>query len=135
MIIGGLLVHLKDRAAEYDYNEYDYSKVDSVFRSAGDTVKGDNLKDKKVDYEEELLDFSEKEILSESLETDNKLVNINTADFNLLLTLPGIGEKTAEKIIELRKRKNGFKSLDELLEVRGIGKAKLDKLKKFLIIE
>lgn len=128
-------MHLKDRAAEYDYNEYDYSKVDSVFRSAGDTVKGDNLKDKKVDYEEELLDFSEKEILSESLETDNKLVNINTADFNLLLTLPGIGEKTAEKIIELRKRKNGFKSLDELLEVRGIGKAKLDKLKKFLIIE
>jgi competence protein ComEA len=49
--------------------------------------------------------------------------------------LPGIGEKTAEKIIELRTERGKFKKLDELMDVKGIGEVKFNKIKKFLYIK
>jgi competence protein ComEA len=52
-----------------------------------------------------------------------------------LIKLPGIGPKTAEKIIILRTQKGGFSRVDELTEVKGIGLKKLNKIKSFLFIE
>ena len=49
--------------------------------------------------------------------------------------LPGIGEKTAEKIIELRKERGKFNTLEELMNVKGIGEVKFNKIKKFLYIK
>ena len=43
--------------------------------------------------------------------------------------LPGIGEKTAENIIEYREKNNGFLDIEELMEVSGIGEAKFNKIK------
>ena len=59
-------------------------------------------------------------------------VNINTADQELLTTLPGIGPATAEKIIEYRTINGKFKSIDELTEVKGIGDKTMAKLKPYL---
>ncbi len=56
-------------------------------------------------------------------------VNINTATAAELETLPGVGPATAEAIIEERTRRGGFASVEELLEVRGIGDAKLAQLR------
>lgn len=53
-------------------------------------------------------------------------VNINTADVAILTTLKGVGEKKAEAIIAWREANSGFESLDQLLEVKGIGAAILD---------
>lgn len=61
--------------------------------------------------------------------SDKILVNINTASLEELMTLDGIGEKTALKIIEYRENNNGFLNVDELIEVSGIGEAKLEKLR------
>ncbi len=55
-------------------------------------------------------------------------ININTATFDELVLLPGIGEKTAARIIERRERTGGFKSLDELKEIKGMGQAAVEKL-------
>jgi competence ComEA-like helix-hairpin-helix protein len=96
------------------------------------------LSDKKVDYEQELLDFSENELSPKKGKVnliDGEVININSADSQTLSRLPGIGIKTAEKIIELRLRKQGFNSVDELIEVKGIGKTKLNNIKKFIIVE
>ena len=49
--------------------------------------------------------------------------------------MPGIGKKTAEKIIELREKKGKLENLNELLEVKGIGKKKLEVIKKYIFIE
>ncbi|MBF7072242.1 helix-hairpin-helix domain-containing protein [Glaciecola sp. MH2013] len=56
--------------------------------------------------------------VSKSLE--NK-ININTANADELTALPGIGQKKAEGIIEYRKLNGEFKTVDELVNVKGIG--------------
>jgi competence protein ComEA len=59
-------------------------------------------------------------------------INVNTATIDELTALPGIGEKRAQAILEARKQKGGFKSVDELTEVKGIGPANLEKLRPYL---
>ena len=49
------------------------------------------------------------------------VVDINNANKEQLITLKGIGEKKAEAILEYRK-KQCFKSVDELVKIKGIGK-------------
>lgn len=61
-------------------------------------------------------------------------VNINTASIEELDTLPGIGEKTAQKIIDYRKSHGGFKTLIEIKEVSGIGDAKYEDVKGLISI-
>lgn len=52
-------------------------------------------------------------------------ININTADVQELTKLKGIGVKKAEAIIAWRKENGNFKTIDQLLEVKGIGDATL----------
>jgi len=52
-----------------------------------------------------------------------------------LIKLPGIGRKTAQKIIEFRNLHGKFKSVNDLLKIKGIGKKKLAKFEKFIIID
>ena len=56
-------------------------------------------------------------------------VNINTASEKELMTLPGIGQTTAKRIIEYRETKKGFKNIEELMNIKGIGKKKFEQLK------
>lgn len=56
-------------------------------------------------------------------------IDLNTADASLLETLPGVGPATAAAIIDHRTRHGPFASVDGLLEVRGIGEAKLAALR------
>jgi competence protein ComEA len=62
------------------------------------------------------------------------VVNINTATTEELQLLPGIGESRARAVIEERKRRGGFKSAEELLDVKGIGDAGLQRLKPFVAV-
>jgi len=60
-------------------------------------------------------------------------ININTANSEQLQTLPKVGPKIAEAIIKYRK-KHPFKSVDELIEVKGIGEKTLEKLKPLVTV-
>ena len=62
------------------------------------------------------------------------VVNVNTATSDELQLLPGIGEARAKAVIALRKQRGGFKSVDELLEVKGIGEAGLERLRPYVRI-
>jgi competence protein ComEA len=63
------------------------------------------------------------------------VVNVNTASVEELQLLPGIGEARARALVELRKRRGGFKSLDELKEVKGIGDASLERMRPYLRLQ
>lgn len=63
------------------------------------------------------------------------LVDLNSAGLDTLTGLPGVGPVTAANIIDYRARSGGFRSVDQLLEVRGIGAKKLEILKDYVIIE
>ncbi len=58
-------------------------------------------------------------------------VNINTATPEQLELLPGIGEARARAVVAMRKQRGGFKSVEELTEVKGIGEASLERLRPF----
>jgi competence protein ComEA len=60
------------------------------------------------------------------------LVNLNSATEQELESLPGVGPSTAAAIIELRRRVGRFSSVDQLLDARGIGDAKLAALRDFV---
>lgn len=57
------------------------------------------------------------------------LVNLNTATAAELESLPGVGPATAEAILDYREQHGPFASVEQLLEVRGIGEAKLEALR------
>jgi competence protein ComEA len=63
--------------------------------------------------------------LGSTVPSGETLVNLNTADLAALDTLPGVGPVTAESILSWRDANGGFTSVDELLEVDGIGEATL----------
>lgn len=62
-------------------------------------------------------------------------ININKASKSELMKLPGVGEVTAERIISYRENVKLFKTYNDLLNVKGIGKKKLEQIKPYLIFE
>ena len=62
------------------------------------------------------------------------VVNINTASAAELDSLPGIGAKTAARIVEYRQKNGPFKKVEELMNVRGVGEKNFLKLKPQLTV-
>lgn len=61
-------------------------------------------------------------------------VNLNTASVAQLEALPGVGLKTAERIIEYRQKNGGFKRVEDVMNVRGVGEKGFLKLKPMLSV-
>jgi competence protein ComEA len=62
------------------------------------------------------------------------LVNINTATQAQLESLPGLGPKVAERILEYRQKNGTFKKVEDLMNVKGIGEKSFLKLKPLLTV-
>lgn len=63
------------------------------------------------------------------------MVNINTGSVPELSILPGIGEKTAEKIIEYRTKYGRFEVIEDILKVPGIGDKTFEDIKDNITVE
>ena len=124
----------------------DLSQINLAFiLSDGIKVYIPNIKDKESDNKNE--DKTNIYITKESgvntivgtSENNNQIsnmkININTADINELDKLPGIGDSTAQKIIDYRNENGKYNSIEDVKNVKGIGDSKFDKIKEFIIVK
>ena len=69
-----------------------------------------------------------------NINSNTNKVNINTATIKEFLTLPGIGQSKAEKIIEYRENNGNFKSIVDIKNVSGIGDSLYEKIKDYITV-
>lgn len=61
-------------------------------------------------------------------------ITLNTATREQLMTLPGVGESTADLILSYREKHGRFKTLDDLTNVHGIGPKKIERLRPYVTL-
>jgi len=89
------------------------SQIDKGQKASKGTVEGDQAKSEEESF----------------------LVDINVADQKALESLPFIGPVLAQRIIEYRQTHGAFQSIEELLNVKGIGKKRLAQLKPYITVK
>jgi len=62
------------------------------------------------------------------------VVNVNTASAEQLSLLPGVGDARAREIVAARQKQGGFKRIEDLLAIKGIGEASLAKLRPYVAL-
>lgn len=82
-------------------------------------------------FDEEMPVFTNTEDMV-TVKKESKTININTAEIDELVLLPGIGLATAQKIVNYRKQKGNFANVQDLKKVSGIGEKKFEALRDFV---
>ena len=117
-----------DKKIMVKVNDQEYSvDVGTTFKELKEEYDLDassNVADEAVLYENQEVDIND----------NTGKISINKATYEELITLPGIGPKTAEKIIEYRNTYGSFWSLEDIKKVKGIGDKKYAKLKEYITI-
>ncbi len=131
----------------YELNEGE-RVIDAVNKAGGFTDLADSeqinlsllLKDEmviivnsKINDKENIQLSNDANIKENTSLKENELININNASLELLMTLTGIGETKAKKIIEYRSNKK-FDNIEEIKEVSGIGESIYNKIKTYICI-
>lgn len=114
----GEVINLTEQESD-TITEYSRKELEEKIRNAEDSLNSEIQKDKKGKKESAL---------------EGKTININTATKEELISLPGIGEKMAERIINYRNDHNGFKKTEDIMKVKGIGKKKFEKIKNYITV-
>ena len=140
-IVGFVYVEFIKNGSDEEYKFIDYSKEDSLFSIYSNINPEydpeDSLLIGNLEIKKRVLELSDTiaYVKKDASSLAEKSININTAGINELVQLPGIGVKTAEKIIQLRNERGKFRRVDELMDVKGIGEVKFNKIKDYLYVD
>ena len=124
--------------------------ADAVDAANGFTEDADiyipRINDEKINGEEKVLqkeyvtdeagdDIIIEDETSNIKSKENEKININTADQSGLEEIPGVGEATAQKIIEYRELNGKFKTIEDIKNVSGIGDSKFENMKEKICVK
>lgn len=128
----------EDAAQEYINLVYEINENISIYIPTNSEVSHNSYSNSELirgsnDYfmwgvSEDTTDFSDV-----SQEDTSGKVNINTASREELMTLPGIGEATANAIIEYRNT-NSFNTIEDIMNVSGIGESKFSRIRSYICV-
>lgn len=113
------------------------SRVIDVILAAGGATPGAELD--RLNLAQEVLAGEHVDVpgpgsVEETPGADDGLVHLNSASASELETLPGVGPVLAERILAFRESKGSFASIEDLLDVPGIGEAKLAAIRDFVSV-
>jgi competence protein ComEA len=152
LVSGFSIKYIKYISANSSFAAFDYTENESMFKKLSQSSLYSTAKDTlaqkdssinniegslplKLKATEDSLKNTGKKKSKKEEKLKPKSININTAAKEILIMLPGVGESTAEKIINYRETHNGFKKIENIMKVKGIGKKKFEKLKDYITVE
>lgn len=125
-------------------------RIEDAIEGCGGITAQANLKDINLAYEvqdgekiyipnlSENIDTEEENTTESSTSTSSNSkdkININKATVSELTSIPGVGESTAQKIIDYRDENGKFKVIEDIKNVSGIGNSKYEKIKDYISIK
>ena len=117
-----------DKKIDVKVNDYEYRvPVGTTCKELKDEYKLDD----SSNVADDVVLYDNQEVL---VDDASGKISINKASYEELITLPGIGPKTAERIIEYRNTYGPFWTLEDIKNVKGIGGKKYAKLKEYITI-
>ncbi len=78
---------------------------------------------------------NDEEVIIQDMNNNTEKININTASKSELTSLSGIGESTAQKIIDYRSENGNYKSIEDIKKVSGIGDNKYNQIKDYIKVK
>lgn len=145
-----LLLFIVYISIDIDYGIYENNEISVEVK--GEVIKDEIIKSDKYSTIEDILELVEltdnADLSSISLQEklynnqiivipskcENKLISINSASISDLCNLPGIGENIANKIVAYRQEYGCFNSIEEIMNVGGIGKKKYETIKEYICL-
>lgn len=108
---------------------FDYRIPDSIYTALGEQYRNRSVPEAPASPQ------STQAPNTSSTKNVRTVINLNTATRQQLIMLPGIGPAFADRILEYRTHKGSFTSVDELVNIKGIGKKKLEQLRPHVIVK
>jgi len=120
-LIGSAIRAYRQHGIQSDIPRYDYTRTDSVFSAL--SHRADSLERDGISLQQTSV---------HKVPLAGERINLNTATMKELIHLPGIGPTYAQRILDDRRQRGPFSSVEDLLRVKGIGKKKLEKLRAWV---
>jgi competence protein ComEA len=109
-----------------------YREANGLFATIEDLVNVPGIGEAKLNTIRDLITVGD--VIVPTMSAEVTLIDLNTATIEQLMTLPGVGEALAQRILAYRDSVGVFRSVDELLNVSGIGDANLEAIRPFVTV-
>ncbi len=116
---------------KYNYSQEEYDAILAEFEKKSAAIRKEQEKDLAKYSGQNNERKAEK---NDPVTLSPNLININTAGVDELQKLNGIGKTYAQRIVDYRTENGEFTTVEDLLNVRGIGKKRLEQIEKFVTI-
>lgn len=131
IMLGGLVLVNAILKPTTPFSREDYKEIDRQFRRQTAILHQQEQK-LLARYNPEQSPFSVADTIPDKLLPEGVTINVNTAEAKSLQKLPGIGPAFARRIINYREQNGPFKTKGDLLKIKGIGKATLQKMEPLI---